>query len=180
MQSRRILGLDPGTRVAGWGMIEINGNNQPLRLGSGAFKLGGTAPLLERLSVLRSSLAALLREWQPDLVALEGAYIGRNARSALRLGEARGVMMVTVAEAEVDFLEVPPALVKRRVAGSGSASKEQVAVLVAAQLGIDPIFSSFDESDSLAIALCAGLEKRDGLVKNGAERSSLPPGAAPQ
>jgi crossover junction endodeoxyribonuclease RuvC len=180
MQPRRILGLDPGTRVAGWGMIEIHANTQPCRLGSGVLKLGSTAPLLERLVILRSSLAALLREWQPDLVSLEGVYIGRNARSALRLGEARGVMMVTVAEAKVDLLEVPPALVKRRVAGSGNASKEQVAVLVATQLGIEPIFSSFDESDSLAIALCAGLEKRDGLVKNGEERSSLPPGAALQ
>ncbi len=180
MASRRILGIDPGTRFCGWAVLDVDSSGRPSRVASGVYKLGNSAPLLDRLTRLRTHFLESLKQYGPDLVVLESAFIGRNARSALRLGEARGVLMVTTAEAECELLEIPPALVKRRVAGSGTASKEQVAALVAAQLEIAPHFENFDESDSLAIALCAALEEQVADVHNEPARSGIPPGASPQ
>ena len=176
MAARRILGIDPGTRFVGWGVIEACGDSVR-RLDSGTWRLGERNPLRERLVLFRKKLVCVLEEWSPTEVALESAFMGKNARSALRLGEARGVALVTVAEVGIPLMEIPPALVKRRVAGAGNAGKEMIAHLVAAQVEGCEDFGSLDESDALAVALCAFLEKSGNIGHDGGRRPVLPPGA---
>ena len=177
----RVLGIDPGTLVAGWGVLETEGE-ETRRLGSGALPLGRSAtPIAERLYELRKETVELLEAWEPDLLALESAFFGRNARTALRLGEARGCVMATAAEMGVEVREIPPAQVKRRVAGAGNATKDQVARLVGLQLGIEGLEGG-DEGDALAVALCCILEVEGVLGECGAGGGSgdiLPPGASP-
>lgn len=121
----------------------------------GTWKLGGRqCPLTERLAQLARSLRALIAEFGPDVLAVEAAFYGKSVSSALRLGEARGVILLVAAEAGLVIAEYPPALVKRRVTGHGSASKESVAATVAAQFGRGSSALSLDASDALAIALC--------------------------
>jgi len=187
----RVLGVDPGTRVFGWSVLEGGPGRSPARLDSGACSLGASKePVPKRLQRLRQELLALIRTWKPRLVAVEAAFFGKNARSALRLGEARGVILVTALEAGLEVVELPPAQVKRRVAGNGAATKEQVGRLAALQLGLTGEFSSPDESDAVAVALCALLEADDpegarvaaASIRRSGQRlsSSIPPGALPQ
>ncbi|MCH2112535.1 MAG: crossover junction endodeoxyribonuclease RuvC [Planctomycetes bacterium] len=173
-ETTRILGIDPGTRMAGWGVLESS--SPPRRLASGALRLGDRQSLPDRLLALRDGVEALLDEWLPNEVAIEDAFIGRNARSAMRLGEARGVIIAAVRGRGIPLREWTPAEVKRRVAGSGTASKELVARYVASQLSVHEEFGSFDESDSLAIALCSALEWGDTRPHDGITASRLPPG----
>lgn len=178
----RILGIDPGTRVVGWGLLASEETGPPRYLASGTWSLGRQKPLADRLHQLHRHLSECLTKWRPDRVALEAAFFGKNARSALRLGEARGVVMVTAAMFKISLLEIPPAQVKRRVAGAGAASKEQIAYWVSRQLELsDDTCSSSDESDALAVALCAHFESRlqgDPVVEPGPGKGRrLPPGA---
>ena len=182
MQPLRVLAVDPGTQVAGWAVVEETTGNRTgsvRRLASGVWRLGGSRlPLPARLLTLRNSLRDALRQWSPSLVAVERAYFGRNANSALRLGEARGVVLVGAADAALPVWEIPPAQVKRRVAGAGNATKEQIARLVRAQIDLERDFESWDESDALAVGLCAVLDHRTpGSSEAAPAAGSLPPGA---
>ncbi len=180
-QPSRVLGVDPGTGVAGWAVVEARGRNYQ-RVASGVWRLGrANTPLPERLRRLHESMLLVVREHKPARLALESAFFGRNARSALRIGEARGVVMMTAAAASMTVEEIPPASVKRRVAGIGSASKEQVGRMVRVLIAEpDAVFAADDESDAVAVALCALLEQENappaGQASTGARRG-LPVGA---
>jgi crossover junction endodeoxyribonuclease RuvC len=191
----RILGIDPGTRAVGWAVLEAHADATPVRLGSGTMHLGTSKdPIPERLYRLRCGLQELLKIHKPRQLTLEAAFFGKNARSALRIGEARGVVMVTCAEQEMEIVELPPAVIKRRIAGAGAATKEQIARLVALRLGLEDghAFETFDESDALAVALCGldmqmrvasvpGMElTASGRSKASARKNTLPPGASLQ
>ncbi len=158
-------------------MLETGESGSARRLGSGTWRLGGRRPVVERLLSLRTSLEQVIAEWRPGLLAVEAAFFGRNARSALRLGEARGVILAGAAAAGLEVVEFPPAWVKRRVGGSGLISKEGMGVLVAAQLELDPCFDSTDESDALAVALCAVLERHVLTPELRHNEAGLPRGA---
>jgi len=177
-----VLGVDPGTQLAGWALMGHTSDRQPLLVKSGLWRLGDSRVAMgERLLKLRAEMVTVLTEFRPQRLVLESAFFGKNARSALRLGEARGVILVTAQEFGLQLCEVPPARVKARAAGSGSASKEQVARLVGEQLGVTE-FESFDESDAVAVALC-GLVEADSPtagLSRGRSRSGpqgLPKGA---
>lgn len=175
MEPAAVLGVDPGTRRVGWALVRL-ADGEPERLGSGELVLGGrSASLAARLLCLRNEMSKLLQQNRPARLALEAAFFGKNARSALRIGESRGVIMATAEEFEVPVIELPPALVKRRVAGSGAATKEQVARLIGAQFG-GVEFSGPDESDALAIAYCGLLNP----ISPPARGRALPPGASLQ
>lgn len=172
MVRERVLGIDPGTRNAGWAVLDEHANGRTEYLGSGAIRAGtGLQPIGSRLSCLHDKVAELICEWQPTVVALESAFFGRNARSVLRLGEARGA--VIVAAGSLPLVEIPPALVKRRIAGRGGASKNEVARMVGLRLGKAEPFATEDESDAVAVALTAILEKEQerllAAAKGGAE-----------
>jgi crossover junction endodeoxyribonuclease RuvC len=148
----RVLGIDPGTRVLGYGVVEQRGT--ALRaLDHGTLSPGGQIPLSERLALIYSGLSALFEAHRPEAVAVEGVFSHRNARSALILGHARGVALLCAARAGAPVFEYAPAEVKRAVGASGAAEKEQVLRLVRGYLGLEEIKKA-DAADALALAIC--------------------------
>lgn len=149
--SRRILGVDPGTRVAGWGVVEVTGNRSRL-VACGVVKTKGT-DMPQRLLQVRDGLRAVVAEHRPGVLAVERPFFGKNASSALAVGMARGVAFVVAAEAGLEVREYPPATVKSAVVGNGNASKEQVAKMVALILGLASVPEPADATDAVAVAL---------------------------
>lgn len=154
----RILGLDPGLQVTGWGLIAAEGPRL-VHLGSGTFTTGPDAPLAERLATLHRALAALLAEARPDEAAVEETYVNRNGAATLKLGYARALALLAPALAGLPVAEYPAKVVKRAVVGTGAAEKGQVAVMVRHLLpGAAPIRS--DAADALAVAICHAHHRR--------------------
>ncbi|MHC4822855.1 MAG: crossover junction endodeoxyribonuclease RuvC [Planctomycetota bacterium] len=189
MVTNRVLGIDPGSQVVGWAVAEVGASGQLARVDSGIWKLGRSpVDIGKRLACFHAHLSEAVHRFQPDLVALEAAFFGKNARSALRLGESRGVVLMTAESMGVPLVEFPPATVKARVAGAGAANKDQVDKMVRmffAEPELAP--ASADETDALAVAACAllGPAFRDATSLKTAEtgesrpqkRGKLPPGA---
>ncbi len=154
----RILGLDPGLRVTGWGLIAAEGNRL-IHLGSGTFTTDGEAPLAERLALLHRSLEALLEEARPDEAAVEETYVNRNGAATLKLGYARAIALLAPALAGLPVAEYPAKVIKRAVVGTGAAEKVQVALMVRHLLpGAAPIRA--DAADALAVAICHAHHRR--------------------
>ncbi len=147
-----LLGIDPGLRFTGWGLLEANGNR--LRhLADGVIATDGDAPVPQRLRALHDALAALLAEHRPDEAAVEETYVNRNGTATLKLGYARGVALLAPALAGIPVLEYGAKTVKQSVVGTGAASKEQVAMMVRRLLP-GAALSRADASDALAVAIC--------------------------
>jgi crossover junction endodeoxyribonuclease RuvC len=150
----RVLGVDPGTRVVGWGVVERKGS--ALRaVAFGALRAPASAEVPERLRLLHEGLRAVLSEHRPDLVSIEEAFFGKGARAALALGEGRGAAMLAAALAGVPVRQYPPATVKKAVTGRGAAAKDQVGAMVRLLLGLPSIPTPPDAADALAVAICA-------------------------
>lgn len=148
-----VIGIDPGTRFTGYGIIERQGN-QLQRIASGRIKAGSSSvPLGDRLVRIHDELSALLTEHQPTTGAIEGIFTARNAMSSLKLGHARGVAMLCLHMHNVALSEYPPAVIKQAVTGNGRASKDTVEFLVRRLLNITGDLEE-DESDALAVAIC--------------------------
>lgn len=147
----RVLGIDPGSRVTGFGVIETDGVRSRY-LGSGCIRTT-TGPFPERLGEIFGGLRAALEEWQPGEVAVEQVFVSRNAASALKLGQARGAAISAVVTLGLPVFEYTPAAVKQGLVGNGRAEKEQVQHMVRVILGMQGRLV-LDESDALAIALC--------------------------
>jgi len=146
-----ILGIDPGSRRTGWGLVRKEGGGASY-LASGTVNLNGKLPLEARLVILAESLERLLGEHRPESCAIESIFSAKNARAALVLGHARGVILCTVARHGVPLREYAPTLVKQTVVGQGRASKDQIQRMVALLLGrANPLGE--DEADALAVAL---------------------------
>ena len=148
----RIIGIDPGLRRCGWGVIESEGN----RLGFVA--CGTITPpvdlvLAERLALLYAGLSALIRQYLPEEAAVEETFVSAGARSALQLGQARGVALMTPASMGLPVGEYAANLVKKSIVGSGHAGKGQIQLMVKTLMpGAD--FKGADAADALAIAIC--------------------------
>jgi crossover junction endodeoxyribonuclease RuvC len=148
----RILGIDPGSRVTGWGLL-AGSAARPRLLEAGVLRLG-RGDLARRLGLLQERLGELVPRLHPTVAAVESPFHGASARSALQLAHARGVILAVLAGAGVEIAEYTPATVKKAVTGSGRADKGQVASMVARLLGGTPPPSSHDLTDALALALC--------------------------
>ena len=148
----RLLGLDPGLRATGWGVIEADGNRLT-HVADGAVRPPVDGSLAARLAALRAALARVIETHRPDEAAVEETFVNRNPASALRLGQARGVVLLAPAEAGLPVAEYPANLIKKSIVGAGHADKNQVAAMVRALLAIGRISSS-DASDALAVAIC--------------------------
>jgi crossover junction endodeoxyribonuclease RuvC len=147
----RVLGIDPGSRVTGFGVIETNGVRSRY-LGSGCIRTtSGDFP--KRLGEIFGGLREVLGEWQPLEVAVEQVFVSRNASSALKLGQARGAAISAVVTLDLPVFEYTPAAVKQGLVGNGRAEKEQVQHMVRVILGMQGRMA-LDESDALAVALC--------------------------
>ncbi len=150
-EARIILGVDPGSRVTGWGVISCVGR-KVTGVDAGALKLGDRASMAERLERLHTGLTQVIEQHQPTAFAIEDIFYSKYAKAAMQLGHARGVAVLCGAQAKLDVATYPPALVKRTVAGKGAADKAQVAQLVGAILGWKEL-PSLDATDALAIAI---------------------------
>ncbi|MEE8123187.1 MAG: crossover junction endodeoxyribonuclease RuvC [Alphaproteobacteria bacterium] len=148
----RLMGLDPGLRVTGWGVIDVEGNH--LRhAGSGVVRSDGELDTPARLVQLFDGLSRVFAEYKPDETAVEETFVNRNPASTLKLGLARGVVLLVPARAGHAVSEYAPNLVKKSVVGNGHAAKRQVAMMVRALLrGVE--LESADAADALAVAIC--------------------------
>jgi len=146
-----ILGIDPGSRFTGYGVLQLQ-NNQPCYLASGRIRLQQES-LPQRLSGLYDALQSIVSEYQPSHVAIEKVFLGKNASSALKLGHARGVAMLVPSLHGIPVHEYAARLVKQAVAGTGAADKQQVQKMVIQRLNLSSKPSE-DAADALAVALC--------------------------
>ena len=149
----RTFGIDPGTERTGYGCVETAGSRHRVVL-CGAIATPSSASFPEKLLVIHQRLAALIAECQPDCVAIENLFYAVNARTALKLGHARGVAMLAAVEAGLPVVEYTPAEIKRAVVGYGRAEKEQVQHMVKLLLGMAAPPSPHDAADALAVAIC--------------------------
>ncbi len=148
----RILGIDPGTQNLGFGCIEVVGR-QLRALSHGTVVLSSKLKLEERLKILHDELQSIVVEFKPQVMVVERIFFAKNALSALKLGHARGVVLLVAATNQLELVEVTPAEVKRVITGNGAADKEQVAKMVQLLVGKQS-FQTLDASDALALALC--------------------------
>ena len=147
-----LLGIDPGSLVTGYGVIE--GDRDRVRyVTSGGIRTDSTSPLSERLKVIYDGLSRVIREHHPTQAAIESIFHSHNVQSALKLGHARGVALLAVVHAGIPVAEYGPTAVKRAVVGSGRADKEQIHRTVEMLLN-HKLGRGYDASDALAIALC--------------------------
>ena len=156
----RILGIDPGTRITGYGLILKNGRSiEHIDNGLIVNKADSPAPL--KLQNIFEQLSRIIRDFKPDVVALEDIFVSQNVKSSLKLGQARGVVMLAAAQAGVAVGEYPPAQVKHAIASFGQATKEQVQKMVRLHLKLGEVAAE-DASDALAVALCHAQTQRWG------------------
>ena len=161
----RVFGIDPGSERTGYGCVETDGRRHRLvTCGAIAASAGDSFPA--RLARIHRELSARLAECQPEFVVVENLFYANNARSALKLGHARGVAILAAVEAGCEVLEYTPAEVKRAVVGYGRADKRQVQQMIKLLLGLDKVPTPHDAADALAVAICH-VHSRAGIRDSG-------------
>ena len=148
-----VLGVDPGSVRTGWALLGGD-SSRPLIIASGVIALSSHQPFPGRLAALQDQFEEILRSHTPDVAGVETLFHGVNARSALQLAHARGVLLAALARREIPVEEYSPATVKKTLTGNGRAAKEQVRAMVGTLLGVNLEKMSLDRSDALAVAYC--------------------------
>lgn len=149
----KVLGIDPGTAVMGYGVVESGQMHHSRLLECGTLTTGARDPLPARLRVLHDGLTALIARHSPDAVAVESAFYGKNVRTAVVLSHARGVILLAAEMAGVEIAEYSPAMIKKTIVGRGAALKPQVGYMVAQLLRLKTAPSPHDAADGVAVAL---------------------------
>lgn len=160
----RILGIDPGTAITGFGIIEKIGNSFKT-IEYGCIRTPANMELCQRLIVIHNQVTQLIAQFAPQEVAIEELFFNNNARTALSVGHARGVIMLAAAEAQLPIGEYTPLQVKQAVVGYGRAEKKQVQVMIKTLLNLPSIPKPDDVADALAIAICHA-HSREGVWNN--------------
>jgi len=155
-----ILGIDPGIADTGYGVIQKEENGQISCLTYGSIKTSAQEPLAERLVILARELNKIIKEFSPQTAAIEQLFFNKNTKTALIVGQARGVALLTLKQHQIDLCEFTPAQVKQAVTAYGHANKSQVQKMVKLLLHLKEIPKPDDAADALAIALCASNYKR--------------------
>jgi len=150
----RVLGIDCGGEYTGYGVVEMHLDGKLCCLTCGAIKLSPREALPRRLSRIYTQLSAIICEHQPDEVAIEDVFYALNVKSALKLGQVRGVAMLAAAAAGLEVAEYSPLTIKSSVVGYGRAEKQQVQQMVTRLLQLAEMPEPMDASDALAIAIC--------------------------
>lgn len=159
----RILGIDPGLRRTGWGVIACEGNRLSY-LACGSVETSERAELATRLVAIHDGLARVIEEFRPDEAAVENTFVNKDAGATLKLGQARGIALLIPARAGLAVAEYAPNLVKKTVVGAGHAEKKQVRVMIGVLLPkADP--QSEDAADALAIAICHAHHRASPLLR---------------
>jgi crossover junction endodeoxyribonuclease RuvC len=148
----RILGLDPGLRHTGWGIIDSDGGRL-IHVADGIAHAEAGAPLAQRLVALFRQVTAVVERFRPDAAAVEESFVNRNPASTLKLGLARGVVLLAPAERGLPVAEYSANSIKKTVVGAGHAEKAQVALMVRRILS-GPVIGAADAADALAVAIC--------------------------
>lgn len=150
----RVMGIDCGTECTGYGFVDIDTRARLACVAFGGIRLSPREPLAIRLSTVFSRLDEEIERHRPDRVAIEDVFYAVNAKSALKLGQVRGVAMLAASRQNLEISEYAPLTIKASVVGYGRAEKEQVQMMVARLLGLDQIPEPADAADALAIAIC--------------------------
>jgi crossover junction endodeoxyribonuclease RuvC len=159
----RILGIDPGLRRTGWGLIESEGNRL-IHVACGSVETGERDELGVRLLAIHDGLVAVIERYQPQEAAVEATFVNANAAATLKLGQARGIAMLVPAKAGLAVAEYAPNVVKKTVVGAGHGEKSQIRMMIGVLLPkADP--QSEDAADALAIAICHAHHRTSVLLK---------------
>ena len=159
----RILGIDPGLRRTGWGVIACEGNRL-IYVGCGSVETNERLALAERLVSIHDGLARIVAEFRPDEAAVEATFVNRDATATLKLGQARGIALLVPAKAGLMVAEYAPNLVKKTIVGAGHAEKAQIRMMIGVLLPkADP--QSEDAADALAIAVTHAHHRSSALLK---------------
>lgn len=148
----RVLGVDPGSAVTGYGVVERRGGDVAC-VDCGTIDAGG-GDLPDRLVVVYDGLEAIVDAHRPEVVAIENAFLGRNVKTLAVMSQARGVLVLAARRAELPVFEYTPRAVKQSIVGTGGASKQQVAYMVSSMLEVSAEGLPSDATDALAVALC--------------------------
>jgi len=167
----RILGIDPGTVVLGYGVIDSQADEMTM-VCCNALTCSQRSPIGERLSYFYDQLCEVISIYQPDVVAIEQPFVAKNVRSALAIGKAQAVAILAASQRGIPTYEYTPAQVKRVVTNYGASSKEQIQEMVRLQLGLAQLPQPSDAADALAVAICHLREThlKNLIAKQGEER----------
>jgi len=161
----RVLGIDPGSEITGWGVVEGDSNGQRYSVVEfGAVKLSSAAPFASRLLKISRALQEVIDRLKPDACAIEEAFYSVNPKVILKLGQVRGVVLLAAESAGLEIGEYSPRRIKQTVAGYGNAEKHQVQEMVRVLLSLRSVPEPYDAADALAVAIChfhhAGVSQR--------------------
>ncbi len=162
----RIIGIDPGTAITGWGVVEGAGDDL-VAVAYGAITTTAGTPLAQRLQVIYRELTAIVEQWQPEAAAIEELFFSKNAKTALAVGHGRGAAMLALANANLPITEYKPLEVKQALTGHGGADKLQMQHMVKLLLKLDDIPRPDDAADALAVAICHLHSMRLRLLEQG-------------
>ncbi len=149
-----VLGIDPGTAVTGYGVVSRSGNGAVVLLECGVIRTSAGRPLHERIRDVYDGVVALIERHQPHALSVEDVFVGKNIRSAMTLGHARGAILLAASIAGIEIAEYTPAEIKKTVVGTGRATKDQVGFMVQKQLRLKVPPTPHDAADGVAAALC--------------------------
>ncbi|MFM7661960.1 MAG: crossover junction endodeoxyribonuclease RuvC [Bacteroidota bacterium] len=158
VKDKVILGIDPGTTVLGYGIIHVQ-NNKLSMLTFGIVQLSKLTNQPDKLKRILDRLNGLIAEYEPDEMAIEAPFFGKNVQSMLKLGRAQGVAIASCLNHNIPFEEYSPRRIKQSITGSGNASKEQVAAMVQKLLSFEEMPKFLDATDGLAVAICHHFSK---------------------
>lgn len=165
----RILGIDPGTTVTGYGIVQVTGN-QPKVVAMGIMQPGKFDDHYQRLQYLHNRALQIIDEFKPDVLAIEAPFYGKNVQSMLKLGRAQGVIMAAALYRNIPIHEYAPLLVKQAITGMGRASKEQVSYFLQKIYHLSDLPKELDATDALAVAICHHIQqsrpKSEKSIKN--------------
>jgi len=151
----KVLGIDPGYDRMGWGVIERQKNDWQV-LDYGCVQTSAKENLTERLFQINEALEKIIKKWQPCAMGVEDLFFCNNAKTAIKVGQARGVILLTARKNNLEIFEFTPLQVKQQISGSGRADKKQMQKMMAIMLGLKDKITQDDSADALAIAYCAG------------------------
>ncbi len=165
----RVIGIDPGSRITGYGLVDTDGFRHKY-VSSGFIQIKADT-LGDKLGIIFSEVSKIVSTWQPESMAIEQVFVKHNVDSALKLGQARGAAICAGVQAELPIGEYTPRTIKKAVVGSGAADKQQIQHMIQRLLGLDELPQS-DEADALAIAICHAhhLKVRSSGVAAGVRR----------
>lgn len=161
----RVIGIDPGTGILGFGVIDFQPHRKPVVLDAGVVATPAHTHLKVRLLDIYNSLTEIIEQHHPDVMSIEKLFFTRNVTTAISVAEARGVVILVAAQHNLPVFEYTPMQIKQTLTGYGKADKRQVQEMVRLQLGMKQIVQPDDAADALAVAITYDLMSRGGLAK---------------